>query len=239
MSLTPDYSRDGIEIYLGDCLEVLPQFVCHETGNMAHNAVCATYVAHKVDAVVTDPPYPKKYAYLWEPLGRESARLLVDGGSLLTLCGHYLLPWVMEQLGKHLQYHWLCILRNAGGINPIIWSKRVKVNFKPALWFTKGPRRDKTIMDDDLFRGGKSWSKELHEWAQPVVFGPIVKLVEPGGVVLDPFLGSGTTAVACIQTGRRCIGIEKERKYFDIAVARVEQAFKEKAEQLPLVEAAG
>ena len=40
--------------------------------------------------------------------------------------------------------------------------------------------------------------------------------------ILDPFLGSGTTAIACIRTGRKCIGIEKERKYFDIAVARVE-----------------
>ena len=45
------------------------------------------------------------------------------------------------------------------------------------------------------------------------------------GTVVDPFMGSGTTGVACVQTGRRFIGIEIERRYFDIAVARIEGAF--------------
>jgi DNA modification methylase len=43
-----------------------------------------------------------------------------------------------------------------------------------------------------------------------------------GMLVLDPFMGSGTTGVACIRTGRRFIGIEKEPKYFAIAVKRIE-----------------
>ena len=38
-------------------------------------------------------------------------------------------------------------------------------------------------------------------------------------------LGSGTTGVACVRTGRKFIGVEKEPKYFDIAVKRIEQAF--------------
>ena len=68
---------------------------------------------------------------------------------------------------------------------------------------------------------------------------------ESGHVVLDPFLGSGTTAVACVRTGRRCIGIEIERRYFDIAVRRVQEAFDDQAlyrqaepqhEQLTLME---
>lgn len=42
-----------------------------------------------------------------------------------------------------------------------------------------------------------------------------------GGVVLDPFLGSGTTAVACVRTGRKCIGIETDPSYITIAAARV------------------
>jgi DNA modification methylase len=40
--------------------------------------------------------------------------------------------------------------------------------------------------------------------------------------ILDPFMGSGTTGVACVRTGRRFIGIEKEPKYFDIACRRIE-----------------
>ena len=45
-----------------------------------------------------------------------------------------------------------------------------------------------------------------------------------GRVVLDPFMGSGTTGVACQQMGRSFIGIEREPKYFDIACRRIEQA---------------
>lgn len=43
-------------------------------------------------------------------------------------------------------------------------------------------------------------------------------------LILDPFLGSGTTGVAAIQLGRKFIGIERESKYFDIACRRIEQA---------------
>jgi len=42
--------------------------------------------------------------------------------------------------------------------------------------------------------------------------------------ILDPFMGSGTTGVACVQTGRNFIGIEIDRNYFDIAKARIEKA---------------
>jgi DNA modification methylase len=43
-------------------------------------------------------------------------------------------------------------------------------------------------------------------------------------IVLDPFMGSGTTGVACMKHGRKFIGIELKRKYFDIAVRRIEEA---------------
>ena len=42
--------------------------------------------------------------------------------------------------------------------------------------------------------------------------------------ILDPFMGSGTTGVACVQLGRKFTGIERERKYFDIAVERIKRA---------------
>jgi site-specific DNA-methyltransferase (adenine-specific)/modification methylase len=62
-------------------------------------------------------------------------------------------------------------------------------------------------------------------------------------LILDPFMGSGTTGVACVQLGRKFIGIELEQKYFDIACKRIEQAYaqgqlfeheKPKAEQASL-----
>ena len=47
---------------------------------------------------------------------------------------------------------------------------------------------------------------------------------QPGNTVLDPFMGSGTTGVCCHSTGRRFIGIERERKYFDLACERIARA---------------
>jgi len=50
------------------------------------------------------------------------------------------------------------------------------------------------------------------------------------GIVCDPFMGSGTTGVACINTNRKFIGIEKEPKYFEIAVKRIEGALAKKSQ---------
>lgn len=52
----------------------------------------------------------------------------------------------------------------------------------------------------------------------------VLRLTEPGDLILDPFCGSGTTGVACIQTGRRFIGIEIEPKYAAIARRRISEA---------------
>ena len=49
----------------------------------------------------------------------------------------------------------------------------------------------------------------------------------PGATVADPFMGSGTTGVACAQLGRKFIGIEIERKYFDIACERIDNAYRQ------------
>ena len=43
--------------------------------------------------------------------------------------------------------------------------------------------------------------------------------------ILDPFMGSGTTGVACVRTGRKFIGIEKEPKYFEIACKRIQAEY--------------
>lgn len=59
-------------------------------------------------------------------------------------------------------------------------------------------------------------------------------VTQPGGLVLDPYLGSGTTALAATREGFKFIGIEREKKYFDIAVARVQKQAEELAQQLPL-----
>lgn len=65
-----------------------------------------------------------------------------------------------------------------------------------------------------------------HPTQKPVeIVAPLVEYsIPPEGVALDPFMGSGSTGVACVDLGRKFIGIEIERKYFDIACERIDQA---------------
>ena len=76
-------------------------------------------------------------------------------------------------------------------------------------------------------RGGRYREARLHPTQKPVglMVWVLNNYTERGDLVADPFMGSGTTGVACVQTGRRFIGIEIEPKYFDIAVGRIEAAF--------------
>jgi len=60
-----------------------------------------------------------------------------------------------------------------------------------------------------------------------------------GGLVLDPFCGSGTTGVACLNTGRRFIGIEQDHAYCEIARARIAHAEAQRKAGAPLLSAAG
>lgn len=53
----------------------------------------------------------------------------------------------------------------------------------------------------------------------------VINHVIDGGVVLDPFMGSGTTGVAAVKQGKKFIGIEKDKRYFDIACERIEKAY--------------
>lgn len=65
-----------------------------------------------------------------------------------------------------------------------------------------------------------------HPHAKPVgLLSRFVMASSPrGGTVLDPFMGSGSTAVASLQNGRRFIGVESDIRYFDMACKRIEQA---------------
>jgi len=76
------------------------------------------------------------------------------------------------------------------------------------------------------------WEKEaynddnaLHPCQKPVPLMAwlVMGLTEAGQTVLDPYMGSGTTGIACIRTGRKFIGIEKSPAFFAVAVERIQQ----------------
>jgi hypothetical protein len=59
-----------------------------------------------VDAVVTDPPYPREYARLYAQIAAELPRVLKRGGSFLAIVPHYSLPQVLADVGQFLKYRW-------------------------------------------------------------------------------------------------------------------------------------
>ena len=125
--------------------------------------------------------------------------------------------------------------------NMIVWDKGnagLGVGFKPAyeiiLEFSNGSTDYQTNTGQNLVRIPRVHSSQKDHGAQkPIEL--MVQLAEviaaPRSLVLDPFMGSGTTGVACMQTGRRFIGVEIDPGYFEIAKRRIEDA----AAQLPLI----
>jgi DNA modification methylase len=98
------------------------------------------------------------------------------------------------------------------------------MGWKPCIWFSNG-KADKHDYVFDFFKVGRI-ERVNHKWEQPAQWFRyyIEKVTNEGDTILDPFMGSGTTGVACVQTGRNFIGIEIEPKYYEIAEARIAEA---------------
>ena len=183
------------ELYLGDCREILP-------------------VLPKVDAVVTDPPYGiyacggtwgKKDDLQWDraPAGNVAQLLEVSGSQIIWGGNYFNLP---PSRG------WL------------VWRKpdRVPSAADVELAWTSMDMNARllthSIAATNAERIGHPTQKPLAVMHWSLGFVPSAE------TILDPFMGSGTTGVACMNLGRRFIGIEIEERYFDIAVERIDQA---------------
>lgn len=196
-------------LYLGDCLDILPTL-------------------GKVDAVITDPPYGigkdgqkrttggnggrKAYEFMgWD--GCRPPALVFD--ALLAISNHQII-WggnyfadLLPATGK-----WL------------VWDKGQRINQSDGeLAYTSfdGALRIKTLNRVELMTDGAE-----HPTQKPVRLMEWCLTHIPDAVtILDPFMGSGTTGVACARMGRSFIGIEREPSYFDIACKRIEAAYKQ------------
>lgn len=61
----------------------------------------------------------------------------------------------------------------------------------------------------------------------PLMMELVSLFTQPGDIILDPFMGSGTTGIACVKLGRKFIGIEKDESYYDLACRRIENVYKQ------------
>jgi DNA modification methylase len=129
----------------------------------------------------------------------------------------------------------LHLIRTGGGYTrtrkPVGYSARSRAVTET----TRSGRLPRQIVADEgvdgfewfaMPRTGRTHSKDKtgHPNQKPIALMDwLVGKLPPGGTVLDPFMGSGTTGVACIQSGRRFVGIEKDSGYHEIAVRRIAQ----------------
>ena len=199
-------------LILGDCREILPTL-------------------GKVDAVITDPPYGIMFCSNYRGILTKHDAIKNDDNTdeLLWACG---LP------AAHSRYvfcRW-DDLRNVPRPKSLItW---VKNNWSMGDLNGEHARQTEVCLfypgPEHFFPGGRPsdviqaprTNNTDHPTQKPVgLMSAIVRWTS--GLVLDPFMGSGTTGVAAIKLGRKFIGIEIEPKYFDIACRRIEEAWKQ------------
>jgi len=212
MSKPKRVELDGgnIVLWRGDCMEILPSM---EPGS--------------VDAVVTDPPYGVGFrGQKWDACIPEVATKLP---SMFVVVAIITAPTTMwDYPGPDLVLNWCrpgsTSRTKSGTFNH--WSPVL-------LYGAKGPNPDTIVLPGCGYPGqniGHPSPKPLRlmEW----IIRPM-----PGEVVCDPFCGSGTTAVACVRTGRRFIGMELDENYFKIAVDRVQKELDQRDGSGPLMRA--
>ncbi|WP_321913547.1 DNA-methyltransferase [Paraburkholderia sp. J11-2] len=198
-------------LYLGDCRDILPTLP-------------------RVDAVITDPPYgigenSKKVG------SRQNAAAVTDYGVFnwdKDPIDHDLLQAVIAA-GKHAVVF-------GGNYYPmpaascwLIWDKQNTGDFADCelAWtnLPKAVRIFRHLWNGMIRAGEEKGQQRVHPTQKPIAV--MQWCIEQAGMpetILDPFMGSGTTGVAAVRLGRKFIGIEREPKYFEIAVRRIEDA---------------
>ena len=207
-------------LYLGDCMDILPTLP-------------------KVDAVITDPPYglgKKMQGGTWGAKTEFKEMVVWDTAA----------PDVtfLERLAALAP---ICVFwgGNYYGLPPtrcwLVWDKQ---NAVPTMadcelaWTSLDANTKRLSHPVGRVENGHPSEKPLRLMAWTL------QTVKAAGTVLDPYMGSGTTGVACALAGLPFIGIEREPKYFDIACRRIEEAQRQqplipheppKAEQISLI----
>jgi ParB family chromosome partitioning protein len=185
----------------------------------------------QVDAMITDPPYLSEYIPLYGELAKLAAELLRPHGVLVVMTPHLHLLEVGNRMTPHLRYRWICTYY-MGDTKANVSAAKIATSWKPLLVFTRYDAENLRFVCSDYFSAAHNTAdgvqKELHHWQQSLDgFIEIVqRFTEPGDLVVDPFLGSGTTALACLQLGRRFVGCDIDAGAVAIARRRVQHALK-------------
>jgi len=219
-------------LYLGDCLEILPML-------------------EGVDAVVTDPPYSSGG---YQESGKAKGSIGSDasekwGGARPTIAADNLSTRGYLRLIKAIcrgtraremyvfcdwrMWTYTCDALEDGFFRPrsmIVWNKGRpgmgvgwRAQHELICYGLRGAAKTGTAGKGNVISLSRSGNQD-HPTQKPVALIEEILKGTDAGFIVDPFMGSGTTGVACMNLGRSFVGIEIERKYFDIACERIAAA---------------
>ena len=216
-----------VSLYHGDCLDILP-----------------TLEAGSVDAVITDPPYGVRLSakraknrdgsvtvrngtYSHEDTPEYVERICVPA---IELCREIAQAVVVtpgtRNMWKYPEASDVGCFYSGAGTGMGRWGFTC---MQPILYYGKDPYLAARLGARPNSCGQtypNDANKQDHPCAKPIrmMLWLVGRASLPGMTVLDPFMGSGTTGVACVNTGRNFIGIEIDRGYYEIAERRIAEA---------------
>ena len=234
--MTPDKVTIGnATLYCGDCIELLPEIP-----------------DSSIDAIVVDPPFFQGFNHngtrseradlsIGKPFFNlffgSMARVCKEERAVYVFCDWRTNGFFMDMMDSHLSTR-----------NLLVWIKHIGTgsfyqnSHEFILFHCNTTRRfpfSNVITGIKSFNGGAKVTngEKVHPTQKPVelIEKFITDSTQRGMTVLDPMMGSGTTGVACANTNRTFIGMEQQRKYFDIACQRMDKAYTEYKKQFPEV----
>ena len=205
----PCTCKDGCTIIHGDCREVMPGL-------------------GPIDLVLTDPPYGINHPTDYATRKRSSLAACRDyppvHGDDSPFDPSELLVWPCILWGAN---HYASRLPDSGGW--LVWDKERPDDLDQSTcelaWsnVVKGVRRIRHLWNGCMRRGREPLYHPTQKPEEVMAWCLNLRWTADLQNVVDPFMGSGTTLVACKRNGRRAIGIEIEEKYCEIAAKRLEQ----------------
>lgn len=201
-------------LYLGDCLEVLPTL-------------------GKVDAVVTDPPFGIGFKYESHDDSEENyENLLLPALSWCKdICSGAQFWWQSMKTCSKWNEWFPKGYRIFAACKSFVQLRAVEVQYAwdPVIfWGTGTWKQNESVRDWHVAtvpNFGLGRESIDHPCPRPLDQVRYIVTGIHAETILDPFMGSGTTGVACANLGRKFIGVEIDPKYFDIACKRIETAY--------------